>query len=317
MNGYARDQPLQKGESPLRICSLSKEEFQISKDAKFSPGIQVSCPYLYCSSKNSQFQHAGRFPSEFVLNHLHSSHKHRRFNGDSLDMTMVVPQVEVENGPIRKAGSTSNLNGADTKLPPGPSTTQTWPFVEVYCNKRYFYLEAQSYIIDGHAELFLWLWFLGSDQEEVHYKYHLTVIHGKSEYSYKGPVISLMRSSNEVRNEGRCLVIREKVWDYMSYKLKIIKVWCEDSLSRQKRQGTQELPQIEEALCSENSKLLEEEKARGWRLLKCENRNKTEHFSTFNHPMNTKQVITEQISEFWVVWCSVTFCLLSSHNQEQ
>ena len=81
-------------------------------------GIQVSCPYLYCTSKNSQFQHAGRFPSgdllrniretflyaffsEFVLNHLHSSHKHRRFNGDSLDMTMVVPQVEVENGPIR------------------------------------------------------------------------------------------------------------------------------------------------------------------------------------------------------------------------
>ena len=28
----------------------------------------------------------------------------------------------------------------------------------------------------------------------------------------------------KVRNEGRCLVIREKVWDYMSYKLKIIKV---------------------------------------------------------------------------------------------
>ena len=36
------------------------------------------------------------FISEFVLNHLHSSHKHRRFNGDSLDMTMVVPQVDVE-----------------------------------------------------------------------------------------------------------------------------------------------------------------------------------------------------------------------------
>ena len=34
----------------------------------------------------------------------------------------------------------------------------------------------------------------------MHYKYHLTVIHGKSEYSYKGPVISLMRSSNEVTN---------------------------------------------------------------------------------------------------------------------
>lgn len=229
MNGHGRgrdDQPLQKGESPLRICSLSKEEFTISKDAKFSPGIQVSCPYLYCTSKNSQFQHAGRFPSEFVLNHLHSSHKHRRFNGDCLDMTMVVPQVDVDQTTtMRKSGSTSNLqSGTDAKLPPGPSTTQTWPFVEVYCNKRYFYLEAQSYIIDGHAELFLWLWFLGSDQEEVHYKYNLTVIHGKSEYSYKGPVISLMRSSNEVRNDGRCLVIREKVWDYMSYKLKIIKV---------------------------------------------------------------------------------------------
>ena len=38
----------------------------------------------------------------------------------------------------------------------------------------------------------------GSDQEEIHYKYHLTVIHGKSEYSYKGPVISLMRSAAEV-----------------------------------------------------------------------------------------------------------------------
>ena len=37
----SRDQPLQKGESPLRICSLSKEEFTISKDAKFSPGDQI------------------------------------------------------------------------------------------------------------------------------------------------------------------------------------------------------------------------------------------------------------------------------------
>ena len=167
-----------------------------------------------------------------MLNHLHSSHKHRRFNGDTLDMTMVVPSVDVDHmTSLKKAGSTSNLS--EKNLPPGPSTTQTWPFVEVYCNllllllllllfvevycnKRYFYLEAQSYIIDGHPELFLWLWFLGeqvlkpkhqvtstlilgSDHEEMHYKYHLTVIHGKSEYSYKGPVISLMRSSNEVR----------------------------------------------------------------------------------------------------------------------
>ena len=31
-------------------------------------------------------------------------------------------------------------------------------------------------------------------------------------------------SHPQVRNEGRCLVIREKVWDYMSYKLRILKV---------------------------------------------------------------------------------------------
>jgi hypothetical protein len=49
------------------------------------------------------------------------------------------------------------------------------------------------------------------------------VIHGKSEYSYKGPVVSLVKSSNDIKNDGRCLVIRERVWDYMSYKLKITK----------------------------------------------------------------------------------------------
>ena len=37
-----------------------------------------------------------------------------------------------------------------------------------------------------------------------------------------------MNKNIKVRNEGRCLVIREKVWDYMSYKLRILKV----SLSR-------------------------------------------------------------------------------------
>jgi hypothetical protein len=41
------------------------------------------------------------------------------------------------------------------------SSTQTWPFVEIYSHKRYFFLEAQSFSFDGHAELFLWLWFLG------------------------------------------------------------------------------------------------------------------------------------------------------------
>lgn len=68
------------------------------------------------------------------------------------------------NGHLKKAGSTTTLNGdsKESRLPSGPSTTQTWPFVEVYCNKRYFYLEAQSYVIDGHPELFLWLWFLGN-----------------------------------------------------------------------------------------------------------------------------------------------------------
>ena len=47
----------------------------------------------------------------------------------------------------------------------------------------------------------------GSDQEEVHYKYQLTVIHGKSEYSYKGPVISLMRSAHEVNMGIRIVII--------------------------------------------------------------------------------------------------------------
>ncbi len=65
----------------------------------------------------------------------------------------------------------------------------------------------------------------GSEQEELHYRYQLTVIHGKSEYSYKGPVVSLVKSSNDIKNDGRCLVIRERVWDYMSYKLKITKHW--------------------------------------------------------------------------------------------
>ena len=58
---------------------------------------------------------------EFVLNHLHSSHKHRRFNGDTLDMTMVVPSIDVDHmsslGSMKKAGSTSNLS--EKNLPPG------------------------------------------------------------------------------------------------------------------------------------------------------------------------------------------------------
>ena len=111
--------------SSLHICVLAKEDLNHTKDAKFSAGVQVSCPYLQCNFKNSQFNEKGRFPSgiyclfivklliktaiqifslsidvlnhmvfaEFLLNHLHSNHKHRRFNGDNLDLTMVVPQV--------------------------------------------------------------------------------------------------------------------------------------------------------------------------------------------------------------------------------
>ena len=65
--------------------------------------------------------------------------------------------------------------------------------------------------------------YIGSEAEELHYRYTLTVLHGKSEYTYKGPVISLVKSCSDIKNEGRCLVIRERVWDYMSYKLKITK----------------------------------------------------------------------------------------------
>lgn len=47
------------------------------------------------------------------------------------------------------------------------------------------------------------------------------MVHGKSEYSYRGPVVSMVKSPADVKADGRCLVVREKIWDYMSYKLKI------------------------------------------------------------------------------------------------
>ncbi len=133
----------------LHICTLSRDDLSLGKDAKFSNGAHVSCPYLGCTFKNSQFQPQGKFPAEFLLNHLHSNHKHRRFNGDLLDLTMIVPQVEPAT--LKQPQQQTGLN----------PMTQTWPFVEIYCHKRYFYLEAQSFSVDGHAELFLWLWFLG------------------------------------------------------------------------------------------------------------------------------------------------------------
>jgi hypothetical protein len=44
------------------------------------------------------------------------------------------------------------------------------------------------------------IFFTGTESEETHFRYHLTVIHGKSEYSYHGPVISLTKSANDVRH---------------------------------------------------------------------------------------------------------------------
>ena len=78
-------------------------------------------------------------------------------------------------------------------------------------------------LLKKSSALYIILLYSGSEQEELHYRYQLTVIHGKSEYTYKGPVTSLVKSCNDVKNDGRCLVIRERVWDYMSYKLKITK----------------------------------------------------------------------------------------------
>ena len=96
--------------------------------------------------------------SEFLLNHLHCNHKHRRHNGDTLDLTMVVPQIDAETRPSGHAHSTSRHAQRDNVT---AVATQTWPFVEIYSHKRYFYLEAQTFALDGHSELFVWLWFLG------------------------------------------------------------------------------------------------------------------------------------------------------------
>ena len=79
---------------------------------------------------------------------------------------MVVPQVEIITE-LKRSQTKIDLSLANGSSPhPGPThstqlTTQTWPFVEIFAHKRYFYLEAQSFSIDGHPEIFLWLWFLG------------------------------------------------------------------------------------------------------------------------------------------------------------
>ena len=88
-----------------------------------------------------------------MLNHLHSNHKHRRFNGEYLDLTMIVPQVEVITA-VRQRPSCN-------PTPVQQTTLQTWPFVEITAFKRYFYLEAQAFSFEGHPELFIWVWFYG------------------------------------------------------------------------------------------------------------------------------------------------------------
>ena len=78
---------------------------------------------------------------------------------------MVVPQVEIVHE-YKRSGTKIDLslpNGTTNPVTPHKQlTTQTWPFVEIFAHKRYFYLEAQSFTIDGHPEIFLWLWFLGT-----------------------------------------------------------------------------------------------------------------------------------------------------------
>ena len=58
--------------------------------------------------------------------------------------------------PASASGHNNHINHHQLQM-----TTQTWPFVEIFAHKRYFYLEAQAFTLDGHPEIFLWLWFLG------------------------------------------------------------------------------------------------------------------------------------------------------------
>ena len=58
--------------------------------------------------------------SEFLLNHLHSNHKHRRFNGPNLDLTMVVPQVEIVTA-IQRAHTKIDLSLQNNGSSPHPN----------------------------------------------------------------------------------------------------------------------------------------------------------------------------------------------------
>ena len=133
----------------LHICNLAGPDVVHHRDGKFSSGMHVFCPYIHCNFKNSQFQTTGKFPagkllnfisnnmlnfflpsinlnllratfSEFMLNHLHSNHKHRRYDGESLDMTMVVPQVEVCRPMTERRGAICNPSQ------PQQATLQVW-----------------------------------------------------------------------------------------------------------------------------------------------------------------------------------------------
>ena len=167
--GYYAEQRLQIPSGNASLVSLFAMQFQeLTIPIGWKVSIRwvqylITCPkYLETFFKNGTL-----FFSEFLLNHLHSNHKHRRFNGDNLDLTMVVPQVEIITE-LKRSQTKIDLSLANGSSPhPGPThstqlTTQTWPFVEIFAHKRYFYLEAQSFSIDGHPEIFLWLWFLGN-----------------------------------------------------------------------------------------------------------------------------------------------------------
>ena len=66
-----RDAPLQKGESPLRICSLSKEEFQISKDAKFSPGIYLFYQFKLIGRSTEHFYQLNKYIQIFCTTKIY------------------------------------------------------------------------------------------------------------------------------------------------------------------------------------------------------------------------------------------------------
>ena len=61
-------------------------------------------------------------------------------------MTQIMTQIATQNGARTWPTTANKINIRLLKL---------------FAHKRYFYLEAQSFTLDGHPEIFLWVWFLG------------------------------------------------------------------------------------------------------------------------------------------------------------